>query len=101
MSRGDSMIVNNNYEEIYEFINSNDNIVEGFRPEVLDENGVEPIIKSYRRGEEKTEFLDLLTIEAAPEQHLDVLAENFTLTFDLGETPEAVDCFVLLGYYNP
>lgn len=95
------MIVNNNYEEIYEFINSNDNIVEGFRPEVLDENGVEPIIKSYRRGEEKTEFLDLLTIEAAPEQHLDVLAENFTLTFDLGETPEAVDCFVLLGYYNP
>lgn len=95
------MVVTNNYEEIQEFINSNDNIIEGFRPEVLDrKSGKEPIIKAYRRGEEKTEFLDLLTIEAAPEQHLDVLSEDFTLTFDLGENPEAVDHFVLLGYYN-
>jgi len=95
------MVVTNNYEEIFAYINSNDNIIEGYRPEVLDENGKEPIIKAYRRGEEKTEFLDLLTVEAAPEQHIDVLAENFTLTFDLGENPVAVDSFVMLGYYNP
>ena len=95
------MVVTNNYEEIYNFINSNGNIIEGFRPEVLDvKSGEEPIIKAYRRNEEKTEFLDLLTIESAPEQHLDVLSDDFTLTFDLGENPEAVDTFVLLGYYN-
>lgn len=95
------MIVSNNYEEIFAFINSNDSIIEGLRPEVLNEKGEEPIIKAYRRGEEKTEFLDLLTIESAPEQHFDILSDNFTLTLDLGENPEPFESFVMLGYYNP
>ncbi len=95
------MIISNNYEEIFKFINSNDSIIEGLRPEVLNEKGEEPIIKAYRRGEEKTEFLDLLTVESAPEQHFDILSDNFTLTLDLGENPESFETFVMLGYYNP
>lgn len=89
-----------NYQEICSYILENENLLEGIRPTVKNLDGTIPIIKAYRRGQEKIEFLDLLTIEPAPEQHIDILSCNCTLTFKLSSTPIAVDRFVFLGYYN-
>lgn len=88
-----------NYQEISSYITENENLLEGIRPTVKNFDGTTPIIKSYRRGEEKIEFLDLLTKEPAPEQHIDILSCRCTLTFKIGSEPKTIDRFVFLSYY--
>ncbi len=89
-----------NYQEISSYILESENLLEGIRPIARNFDGTTPIIKAYRKGERKIEFLDLLTIEPAPEQHIDILSCTCTLTFKLGSAPITVDRFVMMGYYN-
>lgn len=74
------------------------NLLGGIIPEIKDSQGERPITKNRKNQEDDSAPLQITGLYDAAE-HIDVLADSYTMTYDMGES-YSVDFIVTSGYWR-
>ena len=74
------------------------NLLGGIIPEIKDSQGERPITKNRKNQEDDSAPLQITGLYDASE-HIDVLADSYTMTYDMGKAFD-VDFIVVSGYWS-
>ena len=92
------MTIINDSAEIMSYIQASESLITGQKALCREGSGGPPLIKGCGGTVANEDFLYDLTDEPCVTPHIDIVSTDFTLAYEIADTPKPVDRFVLIGF---